>query len=347
MLELRNISKNFENFQLKNLSFRLNQGDYLILLGESGSGKSLILEMIAGLLKPDSGDLSCSKSDSLVAQREIGLLFQDYALFPHMTVRDNIAYPIHNWPAERKKARIKEMAEKFAITHLLHRKPATLSGGEQQRVALARTLALSPKILLLDEPMSALDVQLKFEFRSIFKRLNREGLSIIHVTHDYEEAIALGNKIIVLQNGQIVQQGFVENVFQNPANKFVANLTGVRNFYSATLEGNIETGHRIAIINEKIHIELISGMNPGNGHVSVRSRDILLSFDKLQSSASNNFKGIITDIIPTPYGIEVKIDIGIPIVAVISQESCKNMGINPGSEIWVAFKASAVKFYKS
>ena len=162
MLELRNISKHFPDFSLKDISFTVEKGDYFILLGESGAGKSMLLETIAGLVQPDNGSLIFEGEDITfrkIQDRKIGLVFQDHAIFPHMTVSENIAYSLHGRKLSReiKKEKIARVAEEVSISGLLNRRPSTLSGGELQRVALARTLIQEPKVLLLDEPLASLD----------------------------------------------------------------------------------------------------------------------------------------------------------------------------------------------
>ncbi|RLD63190.1 MAG: ABC transporter ATP-binding protein, partial [Bacteroidetes bacterium] len=202
MLKVKNISKKLDDFNIKDISFSVNKGDYFIILGVSGAGKSVILEMIAGLMQPNSGTIYLNNkniTNEKIQKRKLGLVFQDYAVFPHLSVKENISYPLKNRGLEKKEIqnRLNQLAEEMSISHLLNRKPTTLSGGELQRVALARTLALNPECLLLDEPLSSLDIQLKNDLRGLLRKINKKGQTIIHVTHDYEEAIFLANKVAV------------------------------------------------------------------------------------------------------------------------------------------------------
>lgn len=341
MLELKNISKNYQDFKLNEISLKVKDGEYFVILGESGAGKTLVLEIIAGLIEPDNGNVFYNGNDitnQKIQKRNIGLVFQDFAVFPHMNVKKNIAYAIRS---KNNKSdvnnKVYELAKKIEISHLLDRKPNTLSGGELQRVALARTLALEPNFLLLDEPLSSLDVQLRSELRSLLKKINKEGISIIHVTHDYEEALALANKIGIINNGEIVQIGTPKDVFHNPSSKFVANFTGIKNFY------NIKSiSENRILLEDKVEITVSPDIN-NYKYAMFRAEDVVLSNAEIISSLTNNLKGRIIEIIPTINGIDIIVDVGIKVVAKITSESCEKMDLSEGKEIWVSFKASAIK----
>ncbi len=345
MLELKNISLNFDGFSLKNISFRVGEGEYFVLLGKSGAGKSLILEIIAGLVNPDQGAVLLDGKDitkKAIQKREVGIVFQDYAIFPHLTVRDNICYPLkaRHTPKQEREKTVKELAEKMGISSLLNRRPATLSGGELQRVALARTLTLKPKIVLLDEPLSSLDVELRQEMRNILRKLNKEGQTIIHVTHDYEEAVALAHKVGIINKGEIIQTGTIKEVFHKPKSKFVANLTGVRNFYNARIIAN-----KKAVLENKVEISTLPVIDKSKeGFVFFRSEDVVISCHRIDSSLTNSFKGTILNIIPTVSGVELIVDAGIVVSAHITEQSVEKLDLSEGKEIWVSFKAVAVRF---
>ncbi|MFH1320793.1 MAG: ABC transporter ATP-binding protein [Bacteroidota bacterium] len=351
MLKIENISKNLEGFSIKNLNFSVDTGDYFVLLGVSGAGKSLILELIAGLINPDSGNIILDSKDitnDRIQKRQIGLVFQDYAVFPHLSVKENIAYPLHgkNLDSSELHQRVEQLAEEMNISHLLHRKPDTLSGGELQRVALARTLALKPKLLLLDEPLASLDVQLRNELRGLLRKINRNGQTIIHVTHDYEEAISLANRIAIIHDGTIIQTGNPKEVFQHPKSQFAANLTGIKNFFKVKINEDGK-GKNKAFINDTIPISILTDEAEGDGYILIRSEDIIISGKKLESSATNNFKGVVIDIIPAKLGVEVFVEIGIKLSVLITKESSEKFNLSEGKNIWVSFKASAVKFLKN
>jgi len=341
MLEIRNISKKYKDFILDNINFSVDNGSYFVLLGESGAGKSLILEIIAGLILPDKGEVVFNGINIKNQKSIVGLVFQDYAIFPHLTVKDNIAYALK--AKKQKKViinnKVDELTKKMNINHLTLRQPKTLSGGELQRVALARTLALEPSCLLLDEPLTALDVQLRDELRSLLKKINNEGITIIHVTHDFEEAIALADKVGIIHNGRIVQQGTPKEVFHNPKSQFIANLTGIKNFYNAQiisdeivrLENTIEFKHKL-------------GLSYGTCFIMFRNEDVILSNNKMDSSICNNFQGVIVEIIPIKHGVNIIIDIGIKISALITHESVNKFKLEKDCSVWVGIKASAIKF---
>lgn len=352
MLEIKNISKRFENFNINNLSFKVNKGDYFVILGVSGAGKSLLLEIIAGLITPDYGKIMLEQKDitnEKIQKREIGLVFQDYAVFPHFSVFDNIAYSLRSQKhtANFIHKKVKKLASEMNISSLLSRKPDSLSGGEQQRVALARTLALNPKILLLDEPLASLDVQLRDELRGLLRKLNRNGQTVIHVTHQYEEAISLANKIAVLHHGSIIQEGEPRDVFLHPKTKFVANFTGVKNFFKVKIKPKNKKKCKEMVVNDNISIFVLSDEIEGEGTILIRSEDIIISEHQLVSTALNNFHGTIEAINPTTIGIELSVNIGILLSIKISRDSFEKLNLIENKKVWISFKASAVKFLKN
>jgi len=348
MLKLVNISKKLGEFTLQNISLQISAGDYFILLGPSGAGKSVLLEIIAGLEKCDSGEIVLAEEDisnHSIQDRSVGLVFQDLALFPHMTVKQNIAFAIkqNGLPHVEISKRVVELAERFAISHLLNRFPKTLSGGEQQRVALARTLAKKPRVLLLDEPLASLDVELKAEARKILRELNRSGQTIVHVTHDYEEAISLGNRIAVMHNGKIEQTGTPESVFSKPASSFVASLGGIRNFFQANL---LPTNHgdiMLAKVNSEVAFHVLS-QKIGYGYIMFPENSITISENPISSSAHNSFFGKVVDLFPQRFGIDVVIDVGVPVHATLTSDSVESLKIEQGKKMWISFKASSVTY---
>jgi molybdopterin-binding protein len=345
ILRMDRISKRFPSFSLIDISFSLQKGDYFNLLGVSGSGKSMVLETIAGLVIPDSGRIELNGADithEKIQKRRIGLVFQDHAVFPHFNVSDNISYPLrsHSIKHEDKNRIVEEVATTLGISGLLHRRPASLSGGELQRVALARALVQKPEILLLDEPLASLDTKLKSELRSLLRQLNRKGQTIIHVTHDYEEALSLGNRIAVLHQGVILQTGTPAEVFSHPKSEFVAHFTGSKNFFNVTFHDEAD----IASVNDKIKIRIAAKREHENGYILIRAEEIFLSNATVNTSATNNFEGAIREIVPTITGVEVLIDIGIPLYSVITSESMDHLGLVEGRKCFVHFKASAVRF---
>lgn len=350
MLEIKNISKSFPDFCLKNISFSVTKGDYFVLLGGSGMGKSMLLEIISGITSADSGEIILNGKDitsEKIQKRKIALVYQDQVLFPHLTVFDNIAFPLRSKKksSSQIKTKVNELAELVEISKLLDRKPGTLSGGEAQRVALARALATEPEYLLLDEPLSNIDTQLRYALRSLLRKINANGQSIIHVTHDYEEAISLANKLAVIENGCIVQTGTPEAVFTFPKSEFIAKFIGIKNFYKGklVLQQN-ESGLKLFEINGvKFHVA--TEENQGEGFLLISSENVVISDCHIESSSRNIFHGKIIDFFPARSGVEVVVETsGINITAIISNEAFEKFELVKGKEIWVSFKASAVKF---
>jgi ABC-type Fe3+/spermidine/putrescine transport system ATPase subunit len=239
-LRLLHIDKSYPDFRLE-LDFQVRQGELLILLGPSGCGKTTTLRLIAGFIDPDSGTLSMDgrRIDTLPAhRREIGIVFQDYALFPHLNVRDNIGFGLRmqGWSAPDARKRIEELLHLVSLGGYARRKITRLSGGEQQRVALARALAPQPRLLLLDEPLSALDAKLRKTLRIEIRRIQRElGVTTLYVTHDQEEALVLGDRIAVMREGHVEQIGTPRQIYNTPANLFVGTFLGQANLLPGRL----------------------------------------------------------------------------------------------------------------
>ncbi len=344
MLELKDININLGDFSLRNFSISVKKGDYYVILGESGAGKSILLELLSGLIKPDSGMILFNNENitkQSIQKREIGLVFQDYAIFPHMNVFDNIAFPIRKKGFSKQiiKNKIDKIAEQTDVTHLLKRKTTELSGGELQRVAMARTLILKPKLLLLDEPLVSLDVKLKDNLRSLLRNLNKAGQTIIHITHDYEEAISLASKIAVIKSGELIQEGKSIEIFNHPKSEFVANFTGVKNFFKAKYISDNKV-----FVKKTITIQAQPCEQEDEGYIMIPGETIIISEYKQKSSAVNNFPGQIISIIPSRFGNEINVDIGIDLVVHITNESVKNLKLNEGKEVWISFKANSVRF---
>jgi putative spermidine/putrescine transport system ATP-binding protein len=219
-------------------------GEFLSLLGPSGCGKSTILRMVAGLVEPDSGQVVLAGQDITgvaVHRRNVGLVFQSYALFPHMTVFENIAFGLRRrrMPEAELRARVERALELVRLGPLGARHPRQLSGGQQQRVALARALVIEPRVLLLDEPLSNLDALLRDEMRVELKRLQeRLGTTMIFVTHDQAEALILSDRVVVMEAGRVAQVGRPEEVYRRPATPFVARFLGRANFLAGTVAGH-------------------------------------------------------------------------------------------------------------
>ncbi len=231
IVELIGVSKRYESaVTADNLTLAIEQGEFFTLLGPSGSGKSTILRIIAGLERPDAGQIRIAGADVTSVppwRRNLGMMFQSYAIFPHMTTAQNVAYGLkaRGWPAERMKARVAEMVELVGLSGFENKNATLLSGGEQQRVALARALAPEPAVLLLDEPLSALDEKIRRAMQSEIKRIHdKTGTTFIYVTHDQEEALTMSDRIAVLNRGICAECDEPERLYRRPRTRFVAGF---------------------------------------------------------------------------------------------------------------------------
>lgn len=231
-------SKNKTSFNIENFSLEIEDGTFTTLLGPSGCGKTTLLRLIAGFLKPDSGEISIDNkiiNEKEPYEREIAFVFQDYALFPHLTVEKNLLYGLNNLKEKISKqdsqALVHQVARLLALEGLLDRYPHQISGGQQQRVALGRSLVLKPKILLMDEPLSSLDAKLRIQVREELREIQQNlGITTIYVTHDREEAFSLSDKIAVINHGKLQQYGTPKEIYFSPENRFTADFAGRANF---------------------------------------------------------------------------------------------------------------------
>ncbi|AWY39746.1 ATP-binding cassette domain-containing protein [Pseudomonas putida] len=245
LVSLCNLNKFYGDFAaVDNISLDIKDGEFLTFLGSSGSGKSTTLSMLAGFETPSSGEILVN-GQSLVNvpphKRDIGMVFQRYSLFPHLSVRDNIAFPltIRKLDAAERERRVDAMLKLVQLEKFAHRRPSQLSGGQQQRVAIARALVYEPRILLMDEPLGALDKKLREDLQDELRQLHRRlGITIVYVTHDQEEAMRLSQRIAIFSHGKIVGLGSGYDLYQNPPNAFVASFLGNSNFLKLKAQGN-------------------------------------------------------------------------------------------------------------
>ncbi len=248
MLRLHDISLQIGGFSLKKINLHIRRGEYRVILGPTGAGKTVLLETIAGLNRPKQGTIFLADQDITTTgpeQRHLGVVYQDYALFPHLSIFHNIAFSLQIQKVNKKIIirKVGQMAEFFRISHLLHRLPGNLSGGERQRTALARALVMNPAMLLLDEPLSAMDRLTRDRLQDELQCIHRElGMTIFHITHDLNEAFFLADQMAVMRDGKILQQGTPEKVCRRPATRFVAKLMGMKNFIPTRIkaDGSLE-----------------------------------------------------------------------------------------------------------
>ena len=259
MIHIEKLQKVYPNGYeaLKSIDLHINPGELVCLLGPSGCGKTTILNLLSGLLDPSTGDIRFD-NDSIIGKhpkdRNIGLVFQNYALYPHMTVLDNVMFPLVVGKKKIAKAEAMEIAKKYmkitSIEELADKKPGEMSGGQQQRVAITRALVQNPKILLLDEPLSNLDARLRLKIREEIRRLVKEiGITTIFVTHDQEEALSISDRIVLMHQGVVQQFDVPQNLYLEPANLFVAKFMGnpIINIYTMNKQGNQLVGDSFSI----------------------------------------------------------------------------------------------------
>lgn len=345
MIKIENLTRDWKEFKIDHVNLEIKTNEYFIILGPSGSGKTLLLELIAGMWPIDSGEVYIDQENitfTPLEKREVGFVYQDYMLFPHKTVFENIAFGLKMKKMDKNEmnTKVNEMMNIFNISHLAHRLPRTLSGGEQQRTALARALIISPKVLLLDEPLSALDKKTRDDLILQMKKLHKKfDITLIHVTHNFDEALALADRIAIMKNGRISQVGNSTEIFRHPADKFVADFVGVENI----IEGiAMKDGEKLTLIDTgKIKI-YSTEKKEGHVHVTVRPEDIILSNKRVETSARNIFKGQITEIIDNGALIKLTVDVKEPIIVFLTRQSFLEMELNIGVEVWTYFKATAV-----
>jgi ABC-type sugar transport system ATPase subunit len=345
MLKLTDINRRLGDFALKDINLEVSDGQYYVLLGRSGAGKTQLLELIAGLEHPDKGTITLDNEDITkrkIQDRKIGIVFQDYAVFPHMTVFGNIAYPLKARNEDKISIveKVENAASSMNIKHILGRNTEKLSGGELQRVALARTLITSPRLLLLDEPLSSLDASLKDDMKRLLRNLNKAGQTIIHVTHDYCDAISLAKRVGVIHNGRIIQEGSVDDVFKNPSNRFVARYAGIRNFFKVEISS--ENGNISAITKNKVRFKLENKFAGKDGLLIIKSDSIVLSREVPENKDLNIIKGKISEIIPSEFGVEITLDAGDMFYINMHSTIFQKLKFVESEEVWMSFNPGSI-----
>ena len=348
LLVLKSLSKSWREFQIKDVNLEVRKGEYFVVMGPTGAGKTLLLQLIAGIHYPDSGKIILDDVDVTYLppeKRSIGYVPQNYALFPHMFVKDNIGYGlrIRGYPKDKVEEETRELSTKLGINHLLERRVSTLSGGEQQRVALARALIIKPKILLLDEPLSALDPETGEEIREYIKEIRKIlKFTAIHVTHDFVEAVDLGDRMAVMFNGEILQVGEPIEIINNPRNELIASFTGAKNLFK---------GKVIARRGELAEIDLggvriyAATRKLGEVMVAIRPENIIILLEKARISARNVLEGVIEDILEKPPYASLKVDAGLPFTIYLTRNALEDLNLRVGRRVYLAFKASAISVF--
>ncbi|RLB03836.1 MAG: hypothetical protein DRG50_09720 [Deltaproteobacteria bacterium] len=343
MIELKDLKVKFDDFSLGPLSLEIKGGEFFVILGPTGAGKTILLETIAGIYEPLQGRILLEGRDVTLLppeKRGIGIVYQDFSLFPHLKVKKNIEYGLRFMgisKLERRK-KVQELAQMLGIHHLLNRYPLTLSGGEQQRVALARALAPQPKLMLLDEPLSALDPGIRQRLGNELKKLNQEtGITFLMVTHDIKEAISLGDRIALIRDGKIEQMGRPEEFFHCPASSFVAEFFGMKNIFRAKF-------HEDRAQLEGINIALKAPCRSKEGFVVIRPDEIVVSRSPIRSSLRNELKAKVTSILDVGSYVEIRAMVNtVELCAYITQHALEDLKLKEGEEVFFSFKAISVE----
>jgi len=352
------IVRNRPGFRLE-AELAVDRASTLVVVGENGAGKTTLLRVLAGLESADAGEIvldeqvygSGSARPMVPAwQRNVGYVGQDAALFPHLTAFENVAFGLRAQGLRGRwiRTRVGEALERLTVAGLAKRRPHELSGGERQRVALARALVLEPALLLLDEPLSGLDVQTQRTTRGVLRHVLAEArCATIYVTHAASEAVMFGDRIAVLEAGQVTQQGTRDDLLRHPRTPYVADLMGV-NLYRGTLAYRDFAGLAEVQTTEAT----LSVVDPGGDEdvfVLVIPREVTLFLERPEGSALNTFYGPIAELTPEPpFGerVRVAVDSTPPIVAEVTRHAVETMGLKPGQPVFASFKASGVFTYR-
>lgn len=350
MIEIKNLSVRVGDFSLRDINLTINDREYFVVLGPTGAGKTVLIECLAGLHHFRHGEIWLDDADITAVppeQRQIGYVPQDYALFPFLNVAENITFGLkaRHAPPETINDQVTTLAHLLHISPLLNRNVRTLSGGEKQRVALARALATSPRILLLDEPLSSLDVRTAKYLRLELRRLHEElGVTTVHVTHDLIETEEMADRMAVLNTGRVEQIGTPAEVFFNPRNETVADLVGTPNILTCDQVKPIGHGLVEAVCGGmSIVLPLQDG---GIRKIALFPRDIYISTTKPPGPELNRFKGVVTDIQPFSSLMRLKVRVGKnQLLAELPQDIFEEMDIKTDQEVFLILKLRRLRIH--
>jgi ABC-type Fe3+/spermidine/putrescine transport system ATPase subunit len=321
-------------------------GEYFIVLGPTGAGKTLLLETIMGFHKPDTGKILINGNDVTGVppeKRGIGYVSQNCVLFPHLNVRQNVEFGLKMGRVEKmaRQKVVDSVLETTGLKSLSHRRPQTLSGGEKQKVALARVLALEPSTILLDEPLSALDAEASQELKRELKHIHKDGKTVIHVTHNQLEGFSLGNKIAIMRQGEIVQTGQTRQVFAEPKSEFVAKFLGYENVFK--VEAVEKTDNFSVVTVGGVRLKVSAELDSGNV-VAVRPEDIVVSLSPVKDERGVNvLEAIVVDCVDQGYTVALSCDAGLILKAIVVKSAFLEADFEEGQKVWIEFKSSSTK----
>jgi molybdate/tungstate transport system ATP-binding protein len=342
------VSKALGTFSLRDLSLEVGDGEYFVLLGSTGAGKTVLLDLIMGFHSPDKGKIILNGRDiTNVPTYKRGIAYVPYncPLFPHMSVFENIEFGLkmrRMSSAERKKA-VDRIVKIVGLESIAERMPSKLSGGERQKVVLARVLVTKPKIVLLDEPLTAIDREASRSFLDELKRINHEfNVSFLHVTHDQMEAFSLADKIAIMREGKIVQVGGPNEVLSNPVDEHVARFLGYENVFHVSL---FKYGRGISEVNANdVLIKLNGRLENGEATVAIRPEDIVITLEAPTASLNwNFFEGTVKEYTNLGPVVEVTVNVGLVLKALIDKRSFLELNLSEGKCVHVGFKAASVR----
>lgn len=345
MVELRDVTVNLKFFRLGPVSTVFEYRTYNVVLGPTGSGKSTLLKAIAGIYRVSGGRVfidGVDITDLPPEMRNVSYVPQGYAVFDHMTVYENIEYGLRfrGVPKDERRRLVLSIARDLGIEHLLGRRAVNLSGGEQQRVALARALVVTPKVLLLDEPLSMLDRETRERIIPILRELpSKYGITVIHVTHDWDEAYSLADRISVMNDGKIVEEGSPEQVFERPRSVFTAQFLGFQNILRGFVERKTSYGS-VVRISDEVKI-MSSAIVDGNVYVCIRPEWIEVvkgANDVLADSNTNVFRGVVREVIRTRLGYQAIVSISNDVTIT----ALSRAPVNPGEEVMLRIPSERV-----
>jgi molybdate/tungstate transport system ATP-binding protein len=338
-------------FSLKDVSLEVPDGEYFVLLGPTGSGKTVLLETIIGFHKPDHGKIVLDDNDITsipIEKRGLGYVPQNCPLFPHMDVRQNVEFGLKmkKKSEEQTRRRVDDMLNLFDLKQMEHRLPATLSGGERQKVVLARVLATEPKMTLLDEPLAAIDAEASRNLRKELRRINRDlKTTMLHVTHDQMEAFSLAERIGIIKEGRIKQVDTPKKLLSDPNDAFVAGFLGYRNIFNVEL---VRRANGMAQVRLKDHmIEVASELVAERNVIGIRPEDVKIGKETASTEQVNMFRGTIVEYEDQGPIAAITVDISFPLEVTTDKRSFYEMGLDVGTRVLVSFKAESVKILNS
>ncbi len=330
-----------------------------VIVGPSGAGKSTLLRLIAGLIRPDQGaitlgglalDDTATRRHMAPGRRNISLVFQEYALFPHLNIERNVAYGLkaRRVPRAERKRRVQAMLERLGIASLARARPAHISGGQRQRVALARALVLEPRALLLDEPLGSLDVQTRVSVRGELRAILADmPIPTLLVTHDYADALVFRERIVMLVDGRVVQDGSHAELLAHPQSRFVADFTGVNFFEGAMVERDAQFLGRIRLPGEVEMYAPADGIEPGPVSVTLHPWEVTLSAEPPIGSARNSLPGRVRETLPLGGRVRVSLALSGPnapiLVAEVTPQAEEALDLQEGKLLYATFKATALR----